>query len=121
MVAVLKRMSRPDFVSMMLWGAVVANACALAKMTGRQFLSSCQFCANPIHFSSRPADVASGLVFAQGELPMKYHLKISLQKLIVRRLWITKKCFSPFAVLITADQNDKYILAVVLDKPFSNK
>ncbi|WP_438958456.1 hypothetical protein [Porticoccus sp.] len=32
-----------------------------------------------------------------------------------------KKCFSPRAVLITADQNDKYILAVVLDKPFSNK
>jgi len=55
----------------MLWGPVVANASALAKMAGRQFLSSCQFCANPIHFSSRPADVASGLVFAQGELPIK--------------------------------------------------
>jgi hypothetical protein len=71
MVAVLKRMSRPVFVSMMLWDAVVANACALAKMAGQQFLSSCQFCANPIHFSSPPTDVASGLAFAQGKLPVK--------------------------------------------------
>ena len=38
MVTVLKRMSRPIFVSIMLWGPVVANACALAKMAGRQFL-----------------------------------------------------------------------------------
>ncbi len=71
MVTVLKRMSRPIFVSMMLWGAVVANACALDKMAGQQFLSSCQFCANPIHFSSPPTDVACGLLFFQREFPVK--------------------------------------------------
>lgn len=32
-----------------------------------------------------------------------------------------KKCFSPNAVLIKTNQNDKYILAIVLDKSFSNK
>ena len=69
MVTLLKRMSRPVFVSMMLWGAVVVNACALDKMAWQRFPSSCQFCTNPIHFSFPPTDVASSLVFARGSFP----------------------------------------------------